>query len=424
MRKADTYVYHIACFNCDICLRQLNTGEQFIIDSRRHTMGALDHHQDGDKVRLLCRLHFNVEAPSGQPLEGNSRGDKTNTSLAGDQRQRSESPAGDAGQHVPQKCRKTFNRQQSLQCTPIALTSERASPSRSSPSLADQPAPLGDRESQSQDRDQDQEQEATVGSQSQSQPPPSRSRPQLTPSSSSMLNDFALDSQRLTVATSLAANLSSSSSSSASTSSLHNYLSPMTPTNNSQASSGLPCKSKRVRTTFTEDQLSILQTHFQIDSNPDGQDLERIATITGLSKRVTQVWFQNSRARQKKYMIKRKPMGVTTSLAMNASFSITSVVGNLAGGDQQQSFRVAPNAPNDLYGANPDGGSRDQLERAKAALANSWQVSQEQLALAEAPVERGARMIGDNFQDGHSSSSDDGDRSIVMDQDSRETNTD
>ena len=66
-------------------------------------------------------------------------------------------------------------------------------------------------------------------------------------------------------------------------------------------------KSKRVRTTFTDDQLSILQTHFQIDSNPDGQDLERIATITGLSKRVTQVWFQNSRARQKKYLVKKKP---------------------------------------------------------------------------------------------------------------------
>ncbi|KJH40270.1 homeobox domain protein [Dictyocaulus viviparus] len=33
--------------------------------------------------------------------------------------------------------------------------------------------------------------------------------------------------------------------------------------------------------------------HFQVDSNPDGADLERIANITGLSKRVTQVWFQN-----------------------------------------------------------------------------------------------------------------------------------
>ena len=48
----------------------------------------------------------------------------------------------------------------------------------------------------------------------------------------------------------------------------------------------------------------MLQANFQLDSNPDGQDLERIAALTGLSKRVTQVWFQNSRARQKKYMNK------------------------------------------------------------------------------------------------------------------------
>ena len=46
-----------------------------------------------------------------------------------------------------------------------------------------------------------------------------------------------------------------------------------------------------MRTTFTEEQVQILQANFQIDSNPDGQDLERIAQITGLSKRVTQVSF-------------------------------------------------------------------------------------------------------------------------------------
>lgn len=57
-----------------------------------------------------------------------------------------------------------------------------------------------------------------------------------------------------------------------------------------------------MRTTFTDDQIQILQANFNLDSNPDGQDLERIALQTGLSKRVTQVWFQNSRARQKKNM--------------------------------------------------------------------------------------------------------------------------
>ncbi|CAK9302538.1 unnamed protein product [Gordionus sp. m RMFG-2023] len=61
-------------------------------------------------------------------------------------------------------------------------------------------------------------------------------------------------------------------------------------------------KSKRVRTTFTEEQIRILQANFMIDCNPDGGDLERISQFTGLSKRVVQVWFQNSRARQKKYI--------------------------------------------------------------------------------------------------------------------------
>lgn len=65
-------------------------------------------------------------------------------------------------------------------------------------------------------------------------------------------------------------------------------------------------KPKRIRTTFTDQQLEVLHAHFKLDVNPDSSCLQNIAQITGLSKRVTQVWFQNSRARQKKYTNHRK----------------------------------------------------------------------------------------------------------------------
>lgn len=100
-------------------------------------------------------------------------------------------------------------------------------------------------------------------------------------------------------------------------------------------------KSKRVRTTFTEDQLAILQTHFQSDSNPDGQDLERIATITGLSKRVTQVWFQNSRARQKKYLIKRKPSSGCSTSSGSSTLVLMTTVGSHS--SHQQHSHSNPN---------------------------------------------------------------------------------
>ncbi|XP_053207480.1 LIM/homeobox protein Awh-like [Panonychus citri] len=136
VRRAGSHVYHLACFACDLCQRQLSTGEQFTIDNQT------------DDMRLLCKLHFGVTS------EGDSHDSSSNDSMSSS-----------------------------------------------------------------------------------------------TPKSS---------------------------------------------------------KTKRVRTTFTEDQLKILQDNFQTDSNPDGQDLERIANTTGLSKRVTQVWFQNSRARQKKHLNKNR----------------------------------------------------------------------------------------------------------------------
>ena len=80
----------------------------------------------------------------------------------------------------------------------------------------------------------------------------------------------------------------------------------------SESASSQKPKAKRVRTTFTEEQLQFLQAKFQLDSNPDGNDLEQIAAQAGLSKRVTQVWFQNSRARQKKYQQQRHKINGST----------------------------------------------------------------------------------------------------------------
>lgn len=58
-----------------------------------------------------------------------------------------------------------------------------------------------------------------------------------------------------------------------------------------------------------------MKAHFQINQNPDSKDLKELSERTGLQKRVLQVWFQNSRAKQ------RKSSGPCTGLGPLGSIS-------------------------------------------------------------------------------------------------------
>merc|ERR1719412_152288 len=63
--------------------------------------------------------------------------------------------------------------------------------------------------------------------------------------------------------------------------------------------SGQP-RDKRLRTTILPEQLDYLYQKYQVESNPSRKMLEQIANEVGLRKRVVQVWFQNTRARERK----------------------------------------------------------------------------------------------------------------------------
>ncbi len=61
-----------------------------------------------------------------------------------------------------------------------------------------------------------------------------------------------------------------------------------------------PQRDKRMRTTITPEQLEVLYQKYLLDSNPTRKMLDHISNEVGLKKRVVQVWFQNTRARERK----------------------------------------------------------------------------------------------------------------------------
>ncbi|XP_022091905.1 zinc finger homeobox protein 4-like [Acanthaster planci] len=71
-------------------------------------------------------------------------------------------------------------------------------------------------------------------------------------------------------------------------------------TSESPADNGDQPKDKRLRTTISPAQLDVLYAKYREDSNPTRRMLDMISKEVGLKKRVVQVWFQNTRARERK----------------------------------------------------------------------------------------------------------------------------
>ncbi|XP_026052526.1 LIM/homeobox protein Lhx2-like isoform X1 [Carassius auratus] len=69
-------------------------------------------------------------------------------------------------------------------------------------------------------------------------------------------------------------------------------------------------KSKRMRTSFKHHQLRSMQNFFTHNHNPDAKDLKELSQKTGLTKRVLQVWFQNTRAKFRRSCLYQESVGV------------------------------------------------------------------------------------------------------------------
>ena len=49
-----------------------------------------------------------------------------------------------------------------------------------------------------------------------------------------------------------------------------------------------PTRPKRIRTTFKYHELQLMKSYFELNHNPDNNDLKQLSLKTGLSKRVLQ----------------------------------------------------------------------------------------------------------------------------------------
>uniref|UniRef100_A0A914QEA4 Uncharacterized protein n=1 Tax=Panagrolaimus davidi TaxID=227884 RepID=A0A914QEA4_9BILA len=93
---------------------------------------------------------------------------------------------------------------------------------------------------------------------------------------------------------------------------------------------------RRVRTSFTAQQLTILEQVFSINNYPDAFQREQIGLQTGLSDSRIQVWFSNRRARSRKHLIFNGLPNNSSSSIASSTLSTTSAVNTFASIFEQQ----------------------------------------------------------------------------------------
>ena len=82
----------------------------------------------------------------------------------------------------------------------------------------------------------------------------------------------------------------------------------------------------RVRTLISEEQLSVLKTFYKVNPRPKREELERIASQIGHPFKVVKVWFQNSRARDRREgKPPGNPLGVMPFLSGSAAGQLLNV---------------------------------------------------------------------------------------------------
>ena len=127
-------------------------------------------------------------------------------------------------------------------------------------------------------------------------------------------NPLSLNSGQCGLNTNSNSSSSSSSMSSSSSSSggndqlLHHQTVHNTSHGNSTSSHNRKDKTTRVRTVLNEKQLHTLRTCYGANPRPDALMKEQLVEMTGLSPRVIRVWFQNKRCKDKKKTILIKQM--------------------------------------------------------------------------------------------------------------------